>query len=69
MTVTASTTSRLCISAHACSGEKRLKQAKKRKVRTRSRAVEITNDVGHTCLVAEGSSEVHRFLRVILIAS
>jgi hypothetical protein len=66
--VTASTTSRLCISAHACGGKKRLKQSRKEKERTRSRTVKITNDVGHAGLVAEGSSKMHGLLRVILTA-
>jgi hypothetical protein len=68
MIVTASTTSRLCISAHACGGKKGSSNQEKEKERTRSRTFKITNDVGHAGLVAEGSSKVHGLLRVILTA-
>jgi hypothetical protein len=35
-------------------------------MRTRARAVEIANNMGHTRLVAHSSSQVDWFLRVIL---
>jgi len=66
MIVTASTTSRLCISTHARGGKKSSSNQEKDKERTRSRTFKITNDVGHAGLVAEGSSKVHGLLGVIL---
>ena len=35
-------------------------------IRTRAGTVEITDNVGHTCLIAHCSSQVDRLLRVIL---
>lgn len=71
MTVTASTTSRLCIS-----GGRRISLARRslpphdqnERGRTGSRALEITNDVGHTGLVTKEGGEVDGLLGVVLQA-
>jgi hypothetical protein len=64
ITVTASTTSRLCISEKKCSelGDKDIWRFK----RTGTGSIEITDDVGHTSLVSHHGGEVDGLLGVIL---
>ena len=62
--VTASTTSRLCISE--VFREDVPDECKQCRILTRSRTVKITNNVGHTGLVAHNSRQVDGLFRVIL---
>jgi hypothetical protein len=65
MIVTASTTSRLCISEHIISLGSYFDDNCKG-IHTGAWSVEVTDDVGHTSLVTHDSSQVDGFFGVIL---
>lgn len=72
--VTASTTSRLCISGEKKGGKKGQQELRSsqrgmeggERERTGSGSVKVSDDVGHTGLVSEGGGEVDRLLGVVL---
>jgi hypothetical protein len=65
MTVTASTTSRLCISVRGLASAPTQKNAQIHAL-TASGSLEVTDDVGHTSLVTKEGGEVDGLLGVIL---
>lgn len=64
MTVTASTTSRLCISENSRVSLVTLARDKARL--TGSGSVKVSDDMGHTSLVAHESGKMNRLGRIIL---